>query len=189
MGLGSSSTGWFFQPKRSESVVQKQIILLALLAFFLIPFAQQTMADPIYKWIDEKGTLNFSDNPSPKVFESQAKNRPLTTASPSGRREGIEKGDSLAVVKNLEIGRRSIPSDMHKYGPGNPIPRASETQTFNSPSRRTRSSGFTLNSGNTRIGNTWTGNHWTGNPRTGNTWPGNQWPGNNWSGNQWTGNK
>jgi len=169
--------------------VQKQIILLALLAFFLIPFAQQTMADPIYKWIDEKGTLNFSDNPSPKIFESQAKNRPPTTASPSGRREGIEKGDSLAVVKNLEIGHRSIPSDMHKYGPGNPIPRASETQTFNSPSRPT-SSGFALSSGrNNWSGNNWSGNNWSGNKWSGNNWSGNNWSGNNWSGNQWTGNK
>ncbi len=153
--------------------MQKQIILLVLLAFLLIHPAQQATADPIYKWVDEKGTLNFSDNPSPKAFESQAKSRPPTAAGPSGRREGIEKGDSLAVVKNLEIGHRPIPKDMHKYGPGNPIPRASETQTFNSPSGRT-SSGFALSSGR----NNWSGNQWSGNQWSGNQWPGNQWTGN-----------
>jgi hypothetical protein len=60
------------------------------------------LGESIHKWVDEKGTVNFSDSPQPDV-----RNHPDKKAI---------KEDTNATVKRLEVGKRVISRDMLKYG-------------------------------------------------------------------------
>ena len=46
----------------------RQIVLVMLLTFGLFGFTENVIAQGIYKWIDEKGTVHFSNNPTSSVF-------------------------------------------------------------------------------------------------------------------------
>jgi len=69
----------------------RQIVLVMLLTFGLFGFTENVIAQGIYKWIDEKGTVHFSDNPTSSVFVKE-KEPP--------------KEDGLEVLKKLEGGSR-----------------------------------------------------------------------------------
>jgi hypothetical protein len=70
----------------------RKIVLIVFLVFGLLGFNGNIFAEGIYKWVDEKGTINFSDNPTSGVF-NQEKDRP--------KENGIE------VLKRKEMGNRS----------------------------------------------------------------------------------
>ena len=41
----------------------KTVFLMAFLVFVLSAFTQDIFGQELYKWVDEKGTVHFSDNP------------------------------------------------------------------------------------------------------------------------------
>jgi Domain of unknown function (DUF4124) len=70
----------------------RKIILIAFLIFGLSGFFENIFGQEFYKWVDEKGTVHFSDNPASSVLNQQ-KERPM------------ENG--LEVLKRSERGNRS----------------------------------------------------------------------------------
>jgi hypothetical protein len=70
----------------------RKIVLVAFLVFGLLVFTENIFGQEFYKWVDEKGTIHFSDNP-PSVIFNQEKDRP--------KENGIE------VLKRKEMGNRS----------------------------------------------------------------------------------
>jgi len=70
----------------------RKIILTTFLAFGLFAFTENIFGQEYYKWVDEKGTIHFSDNPT-SSFSKQEKEPP--------KENGIE------VLKRLERGNRS----------------------------------------------------------------------------------
>jgi len=70
----------------------RKIVLIVFLVFGLLGFNGNIFAEGIYKWVDEKGTVHFSDNPTSGVF-NQEKDRP--------------KENGLEVLKRKEMGNRS----------------------------------------------------------------------------------
>lgn len=79
-----------------------KIALAVFVAFILSVFSGDVLGESIQKWVDEKGTLNFSDSPQPDV-----RNHPDKKAI---------KENTNATVKRLEVGNRVISRDMLKYG-------------------------------------------------------------------------
>jgi hypothetical protein len=75
------------------------IILLVVLGFFAS--GEGVFGQTLYKWVDEKGTVHFSEDPPPRNKEEKR----------------TSKGNSSEILKKLEIGNRTIPEDMKKYGP------------------------------------------------------------------------
>ncbi len=70
----------------------RKIVLIAFLAFGLLAFTENIFGQELYKWVDEKGTVHFSDNPTSVIF-SQEKERP--------------KENGLETLKRSEKGNRS----------------------------------------------------------------------------------
>jgi hypothetical protein len=69
----------------------KKMVLVAFVAFGLLGFNENIFAQGYYKWVDEKGTVHFSDNPASSVFVKE-KEPP--------------KENGLEVLKKLEGGSR-----------------------------------------------------------------------------------
>jgi hypothetical protein len=69
----------------------KKIVLITFLVFGLLGLTENIFGQGLYKWVDEKGTIHFSDNPPPAV-SNQDKDPP--------KENGIE------VLKRLEGGSR-----------------------------------------------------------------------------------
>jgi hypothetical protein len=80
-----------------------KVALAVLVVLILSISSGAVLGESIHKWVDEKGTLNFSDSPQPDV-----RNHPDKKAI---------KENTNATVKKLEVGNRVIPQDMLKYGP------------------------------------------------------------------------
>jgi len=70
----------------------RKIVLIVFLVFGLLAFTEKIFGQGLYKWVDEKGTVHFSDNPTSGVF-NQEKDRP--------KENGIE------VLKRKEMVNRS----------------------------------------------------------------------------------
>jgi hypothetical protein len=70
----------------------RKIVLTTFVVFGLFVFTENIFGQGFYKWVDEKGTIHFSDNPTSSVF-NQEKEPP--------KENGIE------VLKRLEKGNRS----------------------------------------------------------------------------------
>jgi hypothetical protein len=45
--------------------------LIVFLTLGLLGFNKNIFGQGIYKWVDEKGTVHFSDNPSSLIFDQQ----------------------------------------------------------------------------------------------------------------------
>jgi len=69
----------------------QKVLLIVFLAFGLLAFTEKIFGQELYKWVDEKGTVHFSDNPT-SVILGQEKERP--------------REDGLEVLKRLEGGNR-----------------------------------------------------------------------------------
>ncbi len=142
--------------------MKKRLVLLFLLLFFMAINSNICEAQ-IYKWVDEKGTVHFSDGPPSGAAKVQDKSQDKSldkkqdknqvqkqvknqeNKQPGSRDKTVNKQaakeDAQAILKNLEIGNRYIPDDMKKYGPsgGYERPRDAE-QTARSPTVRRTSS-------------------------------------------------
>jgi hypothetical protein len=80
----------------------RKMALAVFIACTLLAFSGSVFGESIHKWVDEKGTLNFSDSPQPDV-----RNHPDKKAI---------KENTNETVKKLEVGKRAIPQDILKYG-------------------------------------------------------------------------
>ncbi len=85
-----------------------------------------TWGQGIYKWVDEKGTIHFSDNPAPITQKSQEtipdKNQlesPDKNQGKGANGQAVQK-DSHAILKQYEFGRRNVPDQMLKQGSARP---------------------------------------------------------------------
>jgi hypothetical protein len=70
----------------------RKIVLITFLVFGLLGISESIFGQGIYKWVDEKGTIHFSDNPTSSVFDKE-KEPP--------------KENGLEVLKRKEMGNRS----------------------------------------------------------------------------------
>jgi hypothetical protein len=71
-------------------------ILIPFIIFGFIIFAEDIFGQEIYKSVDEKGTINFSDTPT----------SPVVT-----RKEGAAKQDGAEVLKKNEMAKRRPSTD------------------------------------------------------------------------------
>jgi hypothetical protein len=114
-------------------------VFLFLPVFFLFIAGGSICSAQIYKWVDEKGTVHFSDGPTagspPGKDQDKGKSQDRTPTKPQdrGQREALEKKQekkqdkkeekqtakqgSQPSLKHMEVGNRYIPEDMKKYGP------------------------------------------------------------------------
>ena len=77
----------------------KKVVLITFLAFGLLGLTENIFGQGFYKWVDEKGTIHFSDDP------------PSTT---SNREKEPPKEDGIEVLKKLEGGSRQETSSEGK---------------------------------------------------------------------------
>jgi succinyl-CoA synthetase beta subunit len=74
----------------------KPILIPFIIIFGFITFAEDIFAQEVYKSVDEKGTINFSDSPT----------SPVVT-----RREGAAKQDGAEVLKKSEVANKRTLTD------------------------------------------------------------------------------
>ena len=117
-------------------MVKSALLFMGVLSLLFIT------SDPcyaqIYKWVDEKGTLHFSEEPPPANLRNQNKNQEKVQEKSQVKDQRRVKDqakiqdktvnnpatpeDTQAILKRLEIGNRQIPEDMKKYGPSDSGP-------------------------------------------------------------------
>lgn len=120
-------------------------VFLAFLVLSLFAIGENTWGQ-IYKWVDEKGTVHFSDNPTSVTLKSQDESQDKSQDKNQVKNQDktldkqTTKEDTSAILKRLEIGNRYIPEDMRKYGPAGPAayerPRDGGGQAASTPSPR-----------------------------------------------------
>ncbi len=72
-----------------------KISFAALFAFILFIVPSGTgFAEGVYKWVDEKGTVHFSDNPGSTIFEK-------------GEKKPLDK-NAVEIAGRLAIGNRQL---------------------------------------------------------------------------------
>jgi len=71
--------------------MHKAILIPFIVVFGFVTFAEDIFGQEIYKSVDEKGTINFSDNPTSPV---------ITT------KKGAAKQDGADVLKKNEMAKR-----------------------------------------------------------------------------------
>jgi hypothetical protein len=81
-----------------------KIWLILFIVLGLMGIGEKGFGQYLYKWVDEKGTVHFSDDPPPQTSVKEEK-KPSTE-------------NTAKILKKLEYGNRDIPDDMKKYGPG-----------------------------------------------------------------------
>jgi hypothetical protein len=102
-------------------------IFLVFLVLFIFAITENTWGQVFYKWIDEKGTVHFSENPPTVIPKNQDKGQDKNQVKSQDKNQ-VKKQDksldkqttkenSLEILKGLEVGNRIIPEDMRKYGP------------------------------------------------------------------------
>jgi hypothetical protein len=130
-------------------MMKNRLLALGLITYLFI------MSNPcwaqLYKWVDEKGTIHFSDDPPPAAVKGLAKDpakgqvktqdkiqekNPVKNQKENPEKRATQEADTQAILKRLEMGNRYIPDDMKKYGPGGGYegPREGGGQTVSSPS-------------------------------------------------------
>ena len=122
-----------------------KLVIVLVLVFDLIVIGEYAFGYDTYQWVDEKGTVNFSDNPTPRSANYQLK--PMV------------QENSQAITKKLSVGDRHIPKDQLRYyymtSPNTPegrknipqaVPRSvsAKTSSSGSGSINRRSSGITF---------------------------------------------
>jgi hypothetical protein len=70
----------------------RKIVLIVFLVFGLLAFTEKIFGQGLYKWVDEKGTIHFSDNPPSTV---------------SNQEKGLLKENGMEVLKKKEMGNQS----------------------------------------------------------------------------------
>ncbi len=117
-----------------------KLVLVFIMVFGLMATGEYAFGYDTYQWVDEKGTVNFSDNPTPRSGSYELK--PLV------------QEDSQAITKKLSFGNRQIPKDQLRYyymtSPNTPEGRKSVPQP-RSVSAKSSSSGSSSGSGGSTV--------------------------------------
>ena len=108
------------------------------LLFFLFVFvliARSNCEAQLYQWVDDKGTVHFSESPPPESLKSpdnnqdkiRDKGQPKDKIKDEDKRKMVHsrvknqeqtgdkpanKDDTQAILKRLEVGNRQIPEDI-----------------------------------------------------------------------------
>ena len=114
-----------------------KILLAILMIFGLLSFVGNSFADEFYKWVDAKGTIHFSDNPTSGFLHSQYKEKLII------------KDGSVQTLGKMSFGERHVPDDQlmiyyKSEGGGQRRPSGEEVVSTSSQStgRRATSSSF-----------------------------------------------
>jgi Domain of unknown function (DUF4124) len=110
---------------KGENCMRRKVILVAAVVFlFGLGVGGHTWGQGIYKWVDEKGTIHFSDGSAPvpqKSLETSPDrnqlNSPDKNQGKGASRQAVQE-DSQAVLKRYEFGKRDLPNQTLKYGSG-----------------------------------------------------------------------
>ena len=70
----------------------RKIVLITFFVFGLLGITESIFGQGLYKWVDEKGTVHFSDNPPSKV---------------SNQGKELPKENGIEVLKRKEMGNQS----------------------------------------------------------------------------------
>lgn len=100
--LQASDSSFILLKNEGKFEMAKMIFILSLV-LGLLAFGGRSFGQGYYKWVDEKGTVHFTDTPPSGNLGEEEK---ITT-----------KEDAMKTIKGLETGNRYIPEDMRKYGP------------------------------------------------------------------------
>jgi hypothetical protein len=105
-------------------------VLSALLMIVsLLSFVENSSADEFYKWVDTKGTIHFSDNPTSGFLHSQYKEKLII------------KDGSVQTLEKMSFGERRLPEDQlliyYKSVEGRPS-RPSRQEDVDTSSQSTR---------------------------------------------------
>jgi len=108
-----------------------KVLGVVTIIFGLLAFEGNSSADEFYKYVDAKGTIHFSDNPTSGFFHSQYKEKLII------------KDGSVQSLEKLSFGEREIPKDqlLHYYkseGSGYRRPSRQEGGDESSPRARNR---------------------------------------------------
>ena len=109
------------QRERGEIMVSMKTVMVILMTilFSLLFISRSPHSDEIYKWVDEKGTVNFSDNPGAREFRGM-----------------VEPKEGLETVEKWELGKRNLSrDDLYHYLKASPDSPRKETTHSLSPSR------------------------------------------------------
>jgi hypothetical protein len=114
-----------------------KILLVILIIFGLLAFVGNGSADEFYKYVDAKGTIHFSDNPTSGFLHSQYKEKLII------------KDGSVQTLGKMSFGERKLPDDQLliyyksvEGRPSRPSRQEDVSTSSESPRRHAISSGF-----------------------------------------------
>jgi hypothetical protein len=76
-----------------------KVLAVVTIIFGLLSFVGNSSADEFYKWVDTKGTIHFSDNPTSGFLHSQYKQKLII------------KDGSVQNLGKMSFGERKLPDD------------------------------------------------------------------------------
>jgi len=100
----------------------KVFLVVAVVFLFGFGAGGYTWGQGIYKWVDEKGTIHFSDGPVSVPQKSQETSPEKNQLKSPDKNQGkganrqVVQEDSQAILKQYEFGKRDLPNEMLKYG-------------------------------------------------------------------------
>ncbi len=102
--------------------MRRKVFLVVAFVFLFGFGVGDSWGQGIYRWVDEKGTIHFSDNPAPVTPKSQEtipdKNQLESPDKNQGKRANRQavQEDSHTILKQYEFGKRDVPNQKLKYG-------------------------------------------------------------------------
>jgi hypothetical protein len=106
-----------------------KVLGVVTIMFGLLSFVGNSSADEFYKWVDTKGTIHFSDNPTSGFLHSQYKEKLII------------KDGSVQTLGKMSFGERKLPDDqllIYYKSEGSGVRRRSEEEDVGTSSQSTR---------------------------------------------------
>jgi uncharacterized membrane protein YgcG len=82
----------------------RKIFLITFLIFGLLAFTENIFGQQFYKWVDEKGTVHFSDNPTSSVFVKEKEPPKENGLEVLKKLEGAGRQETASGGKSIRIG-------------------------------------------------------------------------------------
>jgi hypothetical protein len=89
----------FKKSQGREAIWMLKVLGAATIIIGLLAFVGNSSADEFYKWVDTKGTIHFSDNPTSGFLHSQYKEKLII------------KDGSVQNLGKMSFGERKLPDD------------------------------------------------------------------------------
>jgi len=80
----------------------RKIVLILLLVFGLLAFTEKIFGQGLYKWVDDKGTVHFSENP-PSTVSNREKGPPKENGIETLKRSENRPQGMVSDGKNIKI--------------------------------------------------------------------------------------